>query len=320
VIRVKFIGGNSRTEERLWLETEIQLLEGLKSPNVSFTYKSDCMAEDINENLHDEQADVIHLSSHGVSGTLTFPTRDGRGEADLTEDVLLTSLASNTKVVFLSACQSDALARALARVEKWALGFHKKPNIGAASHAGVAFYKRLFAGASIADAHKQAASVFATLDRSGAELTLYGPGAPESFRLISLPAVVATCDECSGGLATLRFGVFNPPEGTKRIVWVTTSGAWHKVDKDARDRWGMTGIDVDEIAMIYWTDDWQTDKHDFHFNMVCLDGSANIVFSQPCTAAKALANRLSLDCSIERREASRINKALDLLKQGSLRK
>jgi len=313
VIRVKFIGGNSRTEERLWLETEIQLLDGLRPSNVGFTYKPDCMAEDVAMLLHDEQADVIHLSSHGATGTLTFPKQGGRGDADLTEELLLESLHKNTKVVFLSACQSDDLASVLGSVGTWALGFRKKPNIGAASHAAAVFYSRLFAGASIAEAHRQAASVFATLDRSGAELTLHGLGDPGSFRLLSLPTVVATCDDCSDRFATLRFGVFNAPEGTERIVWVTTSGAWRIVDDAAGDRWGMTGIDVGEIAMIHWTDDWQTDMHDFHFNLICLDITANILFNQSSTAAKALANRLSVDCDIERREANRINKALSLL-------
>lgn len=115
-------------DDQEWIDTDVVLSEKLRDAGRRYIveHMADCKLNDLRDGILDFEPAIIHFCGHGDEEALSF--RDAIGNDQGVESVHLATLLSDARhlgltVVLLSTCYSAHIAKSIADVVGWAVGF-----------------------------------------------------------------------------------------------------------------------------------------------------------------------------------------------------
>jgi hypothetical protein len=166
-MKVLYIASNSHDAATLRIEQEITELQRVASQAsgdaVNFVFLPSLPFEDIEQSVASLQADIVHISAHGGPNELWL-SNSAENKVRLTAEALQSLLTSHVPhLIYVNACNSDAIAKALAGFVPYAIGTSAPITNFAARKSAVTFYRCLLRGQSLQDAFNASAATVRTL-------------------------------------------------------------------------------------------------------------------------------------------------------------
>lgn len=202
-MKVLYVACNPDSAETLTIGSEIRELEQVfrnaQGEPVRFVAYPEMPVEELPIEIAAHRPDVLHISAHGRDGkALVLANANGK-EISLDERMLKAFLnfESPPRLIYLNACDSDAIAKALTKIIPMAIGTTAPISNRTARAAARLFYSRLLDGCSVRTAFSASESTIAALQEKGATSRLYTmPGIkPEEERLHHVPRIIARFKE-----------------------------------------------------------------------------------------------------------------------------
>jgi hypothetical protein len=207
--------------EREITELQRRFMELSPDP-VSLIILPDLKVEDLPGALGRIEPDILHLSAHGEKSHLSLAREDHKS-VKVTARMLCDFFSPNRppRLVYVNACNSAEIARALVGPVEVAIGSTAPITNRAARAAAVVFYERILRGLTIEQAFAAGKSLVEALDDVKIELFSRNDVNPATEILRPVAQLAA---EFEGGTTTkdgsyqFRIGITNCPSTTKSII------------------------------------------------------------------------------------------------------
>jgi hypothetical protein len=306
-MKVLYIACNPQESNDLALEREITELQRkalqYSAAPAQFHFMPSLPFEELPMALSAYAPDILHFSAHGENGTLQMANAAGK-PVQVTAKMLQAFLKYDRppKLVYLNACSSSTLARAIVDCGSvpMSIGTTAPITNRAARAAAVLFYDRILMGSTVLDAATAGQNLMEGLQEAQVSSDLYCAAGvdPGVHRLFSVPRLVAKPDGGrfkfdKAGMITLELQLIGAPPNTTQVVFFTDDKSFifsniKKTETDgeylARELCQVVRI-TPKRGVIYAPDLWTTDE-DFHIYACATtaDGKAFSVASSLCDA------------------------------------
>lgn len=298
-MRILFIGSNPNNSDSLAFERDVTALQKRQLDaaglDVSFVFLPRCPLEELPLHLAKIRPDVLHFAAHG-DDQARLVLSDERGNACTVSADLIRAFVDPDrppKLVYLSACDSAPIAKALSAAGIPAIGATAPITNAAARASAVVFYDRLIRGCTVATAHEAGRAMLSSINSKSVDAQFFdaadAPLGPQ--RLLRVPQVIAEPTEAptrnrdGTTTVTLRFGVVDYPADTVRICFFTPDGSFKNAAQVSHvDDWNGTCC---------WSGEWNV----FDDFLVIVTGASpsSRTFSESLNAAEAMRNCLKLN-------------------------
>src|SRR5690242_1267641 len=233
-------GAADLTVEREITELQRQFLRATGEP-VDFIGFPGLPIEELPLEIGKHQPDILHISAHGDREELALANTDGR-PVKITGPMLASfvDIDRPPSLVYLNACNSEAIARAVVQVAPMAIGTTAPISNRTARASALLFYDRLLNGSTVQKAFEAARSTLEALQDVKASSMLHcrkGIDANKE-RLHQIPRIIAhfTDDRYkpdSDGDFDIELGVAGCPANTSQVVFFTDDESF--IDDDSDD-------------------------------------------------------------------------------------
>ena len=244
-MKVLYIGSRADEAASLDLEREVTDLQrrfgdALGEP-VSFSFLPRVLAEELAVTLARHRPDILHISAHGSANELAL-TNEAGAEVLLTATALRAYLPFDKppRLVYLNACNSQEIAKALAEVVPMAIGITEPITNRAARTGAAAFYASVLDGASVSHAFDVARHTIGTMQSGETTAVLHVRTGiqPEMEFLHRVPRIVADfvdgTPRLDKGRYLIRSGIVGCAANTVQVVIFTDDSSFLD-DYDAED-------------------------------------------------------------------------------------
>jgi hypothetical protein len=297
-MRVLFVASNPKARESLALEREITELQrrslATQGDPVEFVFLPELPLEQFPLELSKQPFDVLHISAHGASTGLSLANSAGN-ETLLTAEMLNAFLDVDRppRLVYVSACHSEAIARALISRVSMAIGTTATVKNRAARSAAVLFYARILEGKSVQSAFTASRELICALENKAAKSKLFAGRniRPEREFLHQVPRLVAKFSRKDGrirryadGAYYVDLGVIGCPQATAQIIFFTDDQ--QLADDPQTYEEGMSVLTRDAPARgEVWIEEWDASWNlRFYACGVTSRGESFVVESMLCEA------------------------------------
>jgi hypothetical protein len=230
-MKVLLFGSNPEDAQTLRIEEEItelqQVFSRVSSDRVEFKTFPKILFEDISDAIAQAKPDIVHFVAHGETDGLWISKRGD--PIKLTADSFLDAIRDyRPKLIYLNACNSSAIAKAVAKSVPFAIGTTAKIQNDAAIKSATAFYRGLLRGQSVQAAYNTARAVTLTLNQTNAvDMTLFVRRGENSRKeiLYSTPRLIAQFVDhdfvSDDGLYNFEIGLSGAGLFTWQVVFCT---------------------------------------------------------------------------------------------------
>lgn len=317
-MKILFIGSNPDDRGTLAFEREITVLQrrALASSHldVSFHFLPKCTLEELPQDLLMHRPDIVHFSAHGEKGHLELASESG-AVRKVTAEMIQSFLDPEhpPKLVYLSACDSDEIAKKLSLLGQCAIGTTAPITNGAARATALCFYDRIFRGFSIKRAHKSAEQILNGVNPKLVKLFLRLPKNKiiSDEILVRVPKLVAEpegkpdWDKDGWYSLQVRVGVINYPMDTVRISFMSPDPSFEEEAIDAEYPGYTSGNTC-------WSEGWYV----FGDFLIVAAGATitKLTFTESALVTEALNNCLHVNPTHRKSTDAEIKEAIRLLK------
>ena len=179
-MRILYIAGNPEGASSLELEREIQMLQAkldaeADDRTIDLRFHSHLRIDELPELISRMSPDVLHFAAHGEEDGIVLADEDQQPvllDGAMLAD-LLGALAVRPRLVVINACNSEAMAREVARSADFVVGTDSLISNSGARAMAATLYQRLAVGASIGDAFTTAATMLRVIDQGKVAAKLF---------------------------------------------------------------------------------------------------------------------------------------------------
>ena len=199
---------------------------------MSFVFLPGLHIEELPAEIGRHKPDILHISAHGSGEQLSL-MNEGKTRIGLDADTLLAFLNPERlpRLIYLNACDSGPIARALAGTVPMAIGSTAPITNRAARAAAVAFYQRILTGSRVTPAFRLAQKMIEAMQskQASAEIHHRPDVNPDTEVLYRVPRILAGfegSDPAPGRKRyNVRFGLTGCPANTIQVVFFTDDGS-----------------------------------------------------------------------------------------------
>jgi hypothetical protein len=312
-------------ELRVWQEiTDLQRRAALSGgTSIAINLLPDAKYEELRHLVRHYRPDVLHISAHGETDALSFSDHSGR-EILVAADMLSSTFDEEfcPKLVFLSACNSQQIGRALAERVPHAVGFSTSISHPDALRVSREFYDSLFNGKSIQESHERGlAALKATPTNATFELFSRLDANPANEWLCPLVLLVAKFEDNTPKWqdhhCEIRMGLRNLPPNSIQVIYFTSSRHWveNEYDPKPRDLCLVSLLDIGQSlqnSTIWSADTWSMHGRNsiWHACAITATGEHAFVRSDIRTALRRHYDAERLNGVIDQEEYKRLQEAI----------
>jgi len=199
-MKLLYIASNRPAPGNLDLEAEITELQRLAAAasssgeQVDFVFLPSCTLDRFAHEIERHRPDVLHISGHGSRPAIELLNSSGQPEhldANRIRDLI--GRDSGIRLVYISACESTDIAKALTGVVSMAIGTTARIADSTAREAAVLFYRRIFEGKTVFEAFGASRALMGGQHNNDASAALHAVGGtdPATTRLYTKPRLLA---------------------------------------------------------------------------------------------------------------------------------
>jgi hypothetical protein len=230
-MKILYVAANPDDQDELDLGPEVTEIQrrALLAPAVEFVVMPGLKFEDLPSTLHEQKPDILHIAAHGKRKNLFLASKENVS-VDVDAKMLLSFLndVSPPRLVYLNACNSQAIAKEAIPSVAIAIGSTATIEVRFARAAAVSFYERVLDGSSVARAFRVCEDVMRGVAANQAGIKIFArEGVDLSGEFLHVgPRFVAEFthdpphrdkEDCY----EVRFGVLGCPPNTKQVVFFT---------------------------------------------------------------------------------------------------
>lgn len=258
-MRILYLASNPIEQVSLALEremTELQrrLMAVDRLGTIVFKPLPHLKIDELSTVIAEFRPDVVHLSVHGRRGGVVFA--DGDHEKFVAIPHLVSQFKAvrlKPKLVYLSACDGDKLAKALSDVVPFVIAMTDKVTNEAAIRSAVKFYEWLGGGSTIQEAYDISRPLLETVDEGAVSSNLYAgkdhaadTKLVDVFRMMACftklentrrkkkPPLLKVHDLCDrSGKFEIEAGFVGCPRDTQQLIMFSTDDTF--IDQEAID-------------------------------------------------------------------------------------
>jgi hypothetical protein len=296
-MRVLFYAANPEGEESLRLEqeiTELQLASLNGTRRIDFIFLPAMPFEDIGEKIINYKPDVVHISAHGTGENL-FLANTKEHKVSLTAEALNVLLAIHPpKLLYLSACHSLPIARAMIETVPFAIGTTEDIRNLYARKGAVNFYRCVMQGLSLKAAHESSRNTIRVLSHRTVDSDMAAnPRFDASRQYLYERTRIVCCFEKhdfthDDDQFSLELGIAGCPNGTHQVVFCTDDPTFMG-DDDSNLESDLCSVEcaIPTNGEIWLDGTWE--KIDGDFRIYCFGlSTTGEPFAVGCTACEAL--------------------------------
>jgi hypothetical protein len=229
---VMYAASKGKNQPTLNLEREITDLQRRANAStgqpVDFQFFPDLAVEVLPIEVAKVRPDILHISSHQISGLLSMAKEDGT-DVRLTADMLSEFLNTDypPKLVYLSACNSDQIAKDLVGRIPMAIGTTAPITNGSARSSAVRFYDWLMNGRTVREAFQVGRKMTEALSGGAVSSVLCeAPGNPGDWILHHVTRIVARFRNRNGPQSSrenyrFELGLIGCPRAVVQTIFFT---------------------------------------------------------------------------------------------------
>lgn len=267
-MKVLYISSNHANNSTLMVEHEITELQrdaiyGV-GRRMEFVFLPALPFEDVENQILVHKPDIVHISAHGEKDSLELMDSKGNPRK-LTDEALRVLLApSPPKLVYLNACDSADLAKAITDTVSFTIGTEAPITNFAARKGAVSFYRALAQGRTLLSAFKSSKSTVETL--GNIETSLF----PQNNEVASSPVFYEPIrlvahfhnhkTDFPNGSANFDIGIAGCPASTIQTVFTTNDRTFLSGDDETLEE-DLCSVSLDmpwngEIWLDYAWNTW----------------------------------------------------------------
>jgi hypothetical protein len=241
---------------------------------------------------------VLHISAHAMDEHLALKN-DAGVKIPLDAAALKAFMPWDRppSLVYISACNSDAIAKGLTDLVPMAIGSTAPVTNRAARASAVSFYESLLREATVLQAHHCSRHMLQTLQlgQVTSELRCKEGVDPDREILYRVPRLIAKFEDdrpksSSDGLYSFRIGVIGCPRNTVQIMFFTDDESFFENDKESLD--DICSVTRGSpVRSVVWSNEEDWNAHgDFRICAAGLtgDGQTFSLCSMLCDAIEAM--------------------------------
>lgn len=258
-MRILYLASNPTEQVSLALEremTELQrrLMAVDRLGTIVFKPLPHLKIDELSTVITEFRPDVVHLSVHGRRGGVVFADGDDEKFVPIPHFVAhFKAVRVKPKLVYLSACDGDKLAKALSEQVPFVLAMTDKVTNEAAIRSAVKFYEWLGGGSTIQEAYDISRPLLETVDEGAVSSNLYtGKDSSTDSKLVDVfrmmacftklentrrkkkPPLLNFRDLCDrSGNFEIEAGFVGCPRDTQQLIMFSTDDTF--VDQEAID-------------------------------------------------------------------------------------
>lgn len=244
--------------------------------------------------LNEQKPDILHISAHGEHNQLALANTQGT-PSRLTGKRLCKylNIEKPPKLVYLSACNSRAIAEEVSSVVRMAIGIKATVLDDTARSVAITFYERLFAGDSVHNAFEASQATLELLEDNRASARLFSLVDARKERMHHLPRLIAQFHQGDtkpdrDGYFDVEIGVTGCPGSTWQMLFFTDDETL-MFDDDANDLCSVVRSSPERTTI--WSEEVYNIMADYRLFAVGVTAGGEL-FSVTSTLCEALTDYL----------------------------